>query len=170
MRKIGLEGILSGLTILILLGVAGFFGYRWWLGRVTDEPRPEEFETAVVGGAIPRADEREVTKIAEQFVEYYIDAVAKGDEKDANRAKELLTERGQSVVDLTESPVEGLKKFTLGLADPDDVTILTTVRQSENFAEVASKWEYDTQALDRYFYFTKVDGAWRLDSVQLMQQ
>jgi len=173
MKRMSVEVILSIVTVAVLLGVFGFLGFYWWQKReAVDGGRAKVFEEASVGAEIPRGDERDVVKVAEKFVSYYQDALADGNEKDVKRARELLTERAQSVVDLTVNPVDGLRKFTLGLDAPNSVRILDTVRQSENFAETTSQWVYDDETLSRYFYFVKEgeDAEWRLDSIQLMQQ
>lgn len=167
-----LDLIIKIIVVIVLIGILGFAWYSSRDGqlRFGDSEEVTEIETEEGSDQLVEDQADDIADIAADFSELYIEGLTDKDEQAALEAKELLTERGHYVMDAAANPVEGLSRFTRNVPAPDEVVIVSSRKQSENFAEATSTWIYPDRQEERYFYFTLENNTWKIDSIQPVKQ
>ena len=171
------DWVISIIVILILAGIAvWFFWDKLPLSNLNlnlpfqSQPEVENITTQEGSDELVKDQADTLNDISRDFINLYSDAVAKTSDSAANKAYDLLSERGKIVVDLDDNKITGLKRLMRNLEPPRQVSVQTSREQSAGFAETTLTLTYPDQTLTRYVYFVIEDNHWQIDSVQAVQQ
>lgn len=164
--------ILSLVTLIVVCGIVlwAFRGQREVEIPAILEEEVTDIQTDPGSGRVQEEQATDVRSIAQQFGQLYIQAVGTEGVKAATQAREFLTERGKTVMDTEENAAVGLRRFTLRLDAPQEISITEVVKKTESFAEATSSWRYADTTQTYYFYFMLENNRWRIDSIQSVQQ